>query len=384
VDFSSSYGENQRFMAPAKDTYRSSGVDQVGAQGAIRELAKWINQTFDLNPHKPALPLGFYANVIPLTKDLALAISTDGVGTKILVAEEMDKYDTIGIDCVAMNANDIVCVGAKPVTLVDYIAVEEANAAFLGEIGKGLYEGARQAGVNIPGGELAQVREMIRGVRPGKAFDLVGTCVGTLKPDRIVVGEHVQPGDALVGIASSGLHSNGFTLARRVLFEQARLSLKERPADLGRTLGEELLQPTAIYVPEAVEMLDRVNVKALAHITGEGLLNLPRIANQKIGFVIDKPLPVPPIFDMIQTLGKLSLAEMLVVFNMGMGFCAIVSPKDAQRAIDIATRHGRRAAVVGYAIADAERRIWLPAQRLVSSRGAFRTTAEHAPDNPRP
>jgi phosphoribosylformylglycinamidine cyclo-ligase len=135
---------------PSKDTYRSSGVDAIGAQSAIRELAKWINQTFDFNPHKPVLPLGFYANVIPLGKDLALAISTDGVGTKILVAEEMDKYDTIGIDCVAMNVNDIVCVGAKPVTLVDYIAVEQADATFLGEIGKGLYEGARQAGVNIP------------------------------------------------------------------------------------------------------------------------------------------------------------------------------------------------------------------------------------------
>jgi phosphoribosylformylglycinamidine cyclo-ligase len=385
VDFPTDPGDKCRRMSPlSRDSaYRSTGVDTEGAESAIRELAKWIDRTFEPNPHKPALPLGYYANVIPLTADLALAISTDGVGTKILVAEDMDKYDTVGIDCVAMNANDIVCVGAAPVTLVDYVAVEKTDAKFLGEIGKGLYEGAKQAGISIPGGELAQVREMVRGTRPGRGFDLVGTCVGTLRPDRIVVGEHVEPGDALVGIASSGVHSNGFTLARHVLFEKAHLSVRERPADLGRSLGEELLEPTLIYVREAVEMLAKLRVKAMAHITGDGLLNLPRIKNRTIGFVIDQPLSVPPIFAMIQRLGAITDAEMFSVFNMGMGFCVVVAPKDAPRAIEMATAQGKRAQVVGYAVADPERRVWIPRRRLVATGSSFRTTSEYAPDNPR-
>jgi phosphoribosylformylglycinamidine cyclo-ligase len=207
--------------------------------------------------------------------------------------------------------------------------------------------------------------------------------VGTLHPDRVVVGEHVEPGDALVGIASSGVHSNGFTLARQILFDKARLSVRERVPELGRTLGEELLEPTHIYVREAVEMLAKLRVKAMAHITGDGLLNLPRIKNRKIGFVISQPISVPPIFEMIQRLGHLPDAEMFSVFNMGMGFCAIVAPGDAARAIDIAAAHGKRAHIVGYAIADPEQRVWIPQRRLVSKGPKFHSTSEHAPDNPR-
>jgi phosphoribosylformylglycinamidine cyclo-ligase len=374
---------NRKASGHAEPSYKDSGVDVQGAESSIRELAKWIDLTFTLNPCRPALPLGYYANVIPLTKDLAIAISTDGVGTKILVAEEMDKYDTVGIDCVAMNANDIVCVGATPVTLVDYVAVERADPHFLGEIGKGLYEGARQAGISIPGGELAQVREMIRGKRPDKGFDLVGTCVGTLHPDRIVVGEDVAPGDVVVALPSSGMHSNGFTLARRVLLEKAGLSLDAYAADLGRTLGEELLTPTHIYVREAVEMLASVRIKALAHITGDGLLNVARVKNRSVGFVFDRLAEVPPIFSMIRRLGDVSLAEMFLVFNMGVGFCIVVAPEDADRVIAIADRHGRKAAVVGYAVADDERRIWVPQHRLEGSRGEFRSTSALPPRNPR-
>ena len=367
----------------ADASYKASGVDIQGAESSIRQLAKWIDRTFDLNPHRPVLPLGYYANVIPLSADIALAISTDGVGTKILVAEEMDRYDTVGIDCIAMNANDIVCVGATPLALVDYVAVERADPDFLGEIGKGLYEGARQAGISIPGGELAQVREMIRGKRPDRGFDLVGTCVGTLHPDRIVVGEHVEPGDAVVALASSGIHSNGFTLARRVLFEKAGLSVTDNAAELGRSVGEELLTPTHMYVREAVEMLSSVNVKALAHITGDGLLNVARVKNTAVGFVFDTLPDVPPIFAMIQRLGGISLAEMFLVFNMGVGFCAVVAPEDADRTIEIAKRHGRSAWVAGYAVADPERRIWIPTHGLEGSKGEFRPATGTAPRNPR-
>jgi phosphoribosylformylglycinamidine cyclo-ligase len=375
--------ESKHARGAPDQSYRASGVDAKGAESAIGELAKWVNRTFTLSAHPPALPLGYYANVIPVTPELAIAISTDGVGTKILIAEQLDRYDTIGIDCVAMNVNDIVCVGATPLAMVDYVAVERADAAFLGEIGKGLYEGAHAAGVSIPGGELAQVREMIRGIRPDRGFDLVGTCIGTVHPDRVVVGEHVEPGDALVGIASNGIHSNGLTLARRVLFDSGGLKVTDHVRELGRTVGEELLAPTHIYVREAVEMLGSLRVKAMAHITGDGLLNLPRIKNRNIGFVIERTLPVPPIFDMIAKLGDVPLAEMLAVFNMGMGFCVVVPPEDAGRAIEIASRDGRRAALVGYAVADPQRRVWVTEQRLVSGDGAFRTTSERVPSNPR-
>jgi len=365
-------------------SYRASGVDIAGAESSIRELAKWIDLTFDLNPCRPALPLGFFANVIPVAPDLAIAISTDGVGTKILVAEEMDRYDTVGIDCVAMNANDIICVGATPISMVDYVAVERADAAFLAEIGKGLYEGARAAGINIPGGELAQVREMIRGKRPDRGFDLVGACIGTVHPERIIVGEAVAPGDAVVGIASSGVHSNGFTLARRVLFDKAGLSVGTHMDELGASVGEVLLTPTHIYVREVVEMLDgRLAVKALAHVTGDGLLNLLRVKNRAVGFVIDRLPQAPPIFDAIARLGEVDPAEMFLVFNMGVGFCLVIAPEDAGRAVEIARRHGHAASVIGYAVEDHDPRVWIPERGLVGARGAFTPTAERPPANPR-
>jgi phosphoribosylformylglycinamidine cyclo-ligase len=211
-------------------TYDASGVATLQVEGGLRGLAGWIHKTFEFNPIKPQLPLGYYANVLPLTAEVGLAISTDSVGTKVLIAELLGKFDTVGIDCVAMNANDVLCVGARPVSMVDFIAVEQAAPGFLEELAKGLHEGARLAGINIPGGEVAQVRELIRGAREGSGFELVGTCVGTVHPQRVLIGQDVRPGDVVVGIASSGVHSNGFTLARRVLFDQAKLKLGESDA----------------------------------------------------------------------------------------------------------------------------------------------------------
>src|SRR5207248_9478341 len=171
-------------------------------------LLGWVNRTAALRPGmgRPLLPNGYFANVVQLTEDLGLALCTDGVGTKILVAEMLGKYDTIGIDCVAMNVNDLLCVGAEPVALVDYIATARAEAGVLEEIGKGLYEGARQANVSIPGGELAQLPEIIRGAGPDSGVDLVGTAVGVVHPDRILTGARGRPGDAVIGPASTGLH----------------------------------------------------------------------------------------------------------------------------------------------------------------------------------
>jgi phosphoribosylformylglycinamidine cyclo-ligase len=359
-------------------TYSDAGVE--ASHEELNLLGHWIAKTFDLNRARPALPLGYFANVIPLTSELGLAISTDGVGTKILIAQELGKYDTVGIDCIAMNANDILCVGAEPVSLVDYIAVERADPAFLGEIAKGLHAGAVLARINIPGGEIAQIREMIHGSRPGFAFDLVGTCVGTVRMDRIIVGRDVRPGDVVVGIESSGIHSNGFTLARHVLLEQAELALSDHVDVLGTSLGEELLRPTHIYVPEVMQVLgEGLAVKALIHVTSDGFLNLLRVDQPEIGYVLDDLPAAPPIFGLIQERGRIADAEMFRVYNMGVGFCVVVDPRDADRVRAIAAEHGRRATAIGYAVHDPRRRVWMPRQGLVGSESTFVPATEPPP-----
>jgi phosphoribosylformylglycinamidine cyclo-ligase len=201
----------------ARMTYRAAGVDTDQEEGGLQSLRKLVEQTFHYS--RPVrLPLGYFANVIDIGDNVGLAISTDGVGTKILVAQLLDKLDTVGIDCVAMNANDVLCVGAEPISMVDYIAVEAMDPAILGEIAVGLCRGAEIAGISIPGGEVAQVAEMIRGEKDGRGFDLVGTCVGLVPLDRVLFGEDTRDGDVVVGLRSSGGNSNGHTLARRVFF----------------------------------------------------------------------------------------------------------------------------------------------------------------------
>jgi len=368
-------------------TYEAVGVRNASLEeGDLRELGAWVNKTFHLNRVEPELPLGYFANVLKLSHDLGLAISTDGVGTKILVAQDLGKYDTIGIDCVAMNANDIICVGARPISMVDYIAVQRADPSFLGEIGKGLYEGARAAEINIPGGEIAQVKDMIHGTREGYAFDLVGTCVGTVHPERIIVGQDIQPGDLIVGIGSSGIHSNGLTLARKVLFERPESPMRSTDyiPELGRTIGEELLEPTHIYVREVMQMLEmKLDIKALIHITSDGFMNLARVAAE-VGFVIERPLEPQPIFSAIQERGGLDDAEMFRVFNMGTGFCIVVNPKDANRVQKIATGYGRRTRVIGYVVPDPERRVWIPDYNLVGQNRTFEVSHETPPQRPTP
>ncbi|MBI3977711.1 MAG: phosphoribosylformylglycinamidine cyclo-ligase [Chloroflexi bacterium] len=352
-------------------SYAAAGVDTGAEETGLANVARWVTRTFAHRPGSVRLPLGYFANVLDLGQGIGLAISTDGVGTKLLVAQMLDRYDTVGIDCVAMNANDVLCVGAEPIAMVDCIAVESADPAFLDQIAQGLYEGARQANITIPGGEIAQIREMVRGIRAGRAFDLVGTCVGTVPLDRIIIGEQIEPGDVVVGIASSGIHSNGLTLARDVLFARGRLRPDEVVADLGRTVGEELLEPTRIYVSGVVQMLrEGLGVRALAHVTSDGLLNLTRVA-APVGYVVEA-LPEPPaIFALLQRLGGISDEEMFQVFNMGVGFCVVVAPADAPRAIAIARARGWAAQPIGYAVADEARRVRLPGRRLVGQGDRF-------------
>ena len=206
--------------------YRTAGVDNVGEVGALQALGDRVRRTFNFagapgQPGAVQLDLGYFANVIDIGGGMGMAISTDGVGTKLLVAEMLEKYDTVGIDCVAMNVNDVLCVGARPITLVDYIAVERVDAAVLSAVADGLLRGAELAGVSSPGGEFAQVREMVRGIRPGSGFDIVGTAVGLVPLDRVIVGDAIADGDVVIGLASAGIHSNGLTLARKALFDAA-------------------------------------------------------------------------------------------------------------------------------------------------------------------
>lgn len=366
-------------------TYDAAGVNSAGEEAALSELSFWINRTFSFNPARPLLPLGYFANVLQLSPDTGLAISTDGVGTKLLVAQALQRYETVGIDCIAMNVNDVLCVGAIPVSMVDYIAVSMMNPSVLGEIAKGLHAGAEQAGINIPGGEIAQIRELLRETAPGGfSCDLVGTCVGTVHPQHLIIGQSIEPGDLVVGIESSGIHSNGFTLARRALGlgRETDSGFRQYSSELGRTLGDELLTPTSIYVREVVAMLEaEITVRALIHITSDGLLNLQRVASET-GYVIENPLPPPPIFSLIQKRGNVELAEMFRVFNMGTGFCVICAPGDASRVEQIGRDHGRRTGVIGYTVHDPQRRVWIPSHQLVGSNGVFRATSEAPPRCP--
>jgi len=223
----------------------------------------------------------------------------------------------------------------------------------------GLAEGARQSNISISGGEISQLRDVVRG------FDLVGMAVGLVPLDRIIVGRDLQPGDKIIGVASNGLHSNGFTLTRRVFFEQAEVGMDHIFPELGGPLGEELLRPTFIYVPEILEILDQIaSVKALIHITGDGLMNLPRV-DAEVGFLIDALPPPPPIFGLIEKLGGVGRAEMFEVYNMGIGFCVMVADADVEAALAILARHNRQASVIGQVIADPEKSVQLPREKLV-------------------
>ena len=343
----------------ASDSYKEAGVDVGEADKGLANIIGRITATWPQSGlGRVQLPIGYFANVIDIG-GTGLAIGTDGVGSKAIVAEMMKRYDTVGIDCVAMNVNDLLCVGAKPISMVDYIAIEKADAAVLDGIAIGLAEGARQAGVSITGGEISQLPAVVRG------FDLVGTAVGLVPLDRIIVGRDLKPGDKVIGIASNGLHSNGFTLTRRVFFDIARVGVDHVFPELGCPLGEELLRPTHIYVPEILELLDRIaSVKALIHITGDGLMNLPRVAAE-VGFVLDTLPPAPPIFGLIERLGGISRAEMFEVYNMGIGFCVVVPERDADATLAILNRYNRNASVIGYVAPDPGKSVRLPQEKLI-------------------
>jgi phosphoribosylformylglycinamidine cyclo-ligase len=319
------------------DAYAQSGVDTRAADRGVAALVD-VLRTIDPGRDSRVVPLpGHYAAVLEVAPNLGIAVGTDGVGSKLIVAEQAGRYDTVGIDCVAMNVNDVVCVGAEPLAVLDYLAVERMDEEAMRSIAIGLKTGAEQAGVEIPGGEVAVLPEVIRGHPSPTGFDLVASCFGTVALDAIVTGGACRPGDALLGLPSSGLHSNGYTLARRALSD---LALADRPELLeGFSVAEALLEPTVIYVRAVLELLRcGVPVHGLAHITGGGLLNLVRLSPD-VGFEVSKPLPVPAIFGLVRELGGVPEAEMWRVFNMGCGFCVVVPDGAADAAAALLETH---------------------------------------------
>jgi phosphoribosylformylglycinamidine cyclo-ligase len=346
------------------DAYAAAGVDTRRADRAVDALVGVLRRIELDRPSASVLSSGHYASVLRVAPNLGIALSTDGVGSKIVVAEQADRLETVGIDCIAMNVNDVVCVGAEPIAMLDYLAVEQADPAALARIAEGLRVGAQTANVEIPGGELAVLPELIRGHPSPHGFDLCGTAIGTVALDAIVTGAAAQPGDALVGMPSSGLHSNGYTLARHALPD-----LDEAPPELGgRTVGQELLEPTVIYVRAALELLaSPVDVRGLAHITGDGFLNLTRL-EAPVGYRIDSPLPVPPVFRLIASRGSVPEEELWEVFNMGCGFCAVVPAADADAAVSVLSKRHPGATTIGEVTAD-QGVVELPRAGLVARGG---------------
>jgi phosphoribosylformylglycinamidine cyclo-ligase len=319
------------------DAYAASGVDTSAADRGVAALVG-VLRSIDTGKASRAVPLpGHFAAVLEVAPNLGIAVGTDGVGSKLLLAEATGRLDTVGIDCVAMNVNDVVCVGAEPIAVLDYLAVEQVDPDAMRAIGEGLKRGAEMAGVEIPGGEVAVLPEIIRGHPSPHGIDLTAACFGTVALDAIVSGAECAPGDALIGLPSSGLHSNGFSLARRAC---AGMPLDDRPEALGgETLADVLLEPTVIYVRAVLELLrSPVPVHGLAHITGGGLLNLTRL-NARVGFEVSDPLPVPAIFDLVRERGDVAEAEMWEVFNMGCGFCAVVPEAAADDAAALLSAH---------------------------------------------
>ncbi len=317
-------------------TYAEAGVSQDEKAGHIAALVQALTYR-RRGMGRPLTRIGHFTGLVEFGK-YALSLCTDGVGTKLIVANEMRKWDTVGIDCVAMNVNDMICIGAEPVAFVDYFAIESYDREVARQIGIGLDAGARMANVSIIGGEVAVLPEVIKG------FDLAGTCFGVVEKRKAIDGRAVRPGDVIIGLPSHGIHSNGLTLARRLL-RDAALTVFDPVGATSERWGPVLLEPTAIYVKPVLRALRAAPVHGMAHITGGGVRNLVRL-KPRVEFRITDPLEPQPLFRELQALGAIESSEMYQTFNMGMGY-AVVAPEEHAKAIVRALRPDVKARIVG-------------------------------------
>jgi phosphoribosylformylglycinamidine cyclo-ligase len=313
-------------------------------QSMQRIIGKMISESYSFQKiGKITAGFGHYSGLITLGNNV-LALHTDGVGTKVIVAQQMKCYDTIGIDCIAMNVNDIICTGAQPFAFVDYIGLKKVNDELVKKVMKGLITGAKAARIAIVGGETSVVPELLAG-ETGEIFDLSGTALGITKNNNIILGNKIKIGDIILGLESSGLHSNGYTLARKVL---SKYSLGEIPEFITKTVGEELLTPTRIYVRPIMELLKdrKITIHALAHITGGSFTKLKRL-NNRVRYNLFDLSPPQGIFKQIQKDGRIDLKEMYRTFNMGIGLCIILPKANVDKTISIIEKYNMKVRQIG-------------------------------------
>ncbi len=365
---------------PTPSPYASAGVDEEHEQDVFaRAMRPWLARTKVRSPlvsDITGLASGYFATMMRLPPGPPLALTTDGVGTKILLARQAGRWEPIGIDCVANNVNDVICVGAVPLALLDYMATDRIDEGVLEEVARGLYLGAEEAGIAIPGGEIAQIGAMLADAAGGPPMlDLVGTAIGALPPGRVPVdGSRVSAGDVILALPSSGLHSNGYSLARRALFEVAGLTLADEVPGTGQRLDDALLAPTRVYVRAAEALWEAgVTPGGLAHISGGGLLNLARLAAD-VSYDLDALPPPPAIFALIAEAGRVPAATMYATFNMGTGFCVVVSADEAQPAIDALRGAGEEPIRIGAVVPRPGRFVSIPAAGLVGRGDSFQLT----------
>lgn len=331
---------------PEKSTYKNSGVDIDTANNFIERIKPIIKKT----ARKEVVSgIGGFGGLFRFDaakfKNPILVSSTDGVGTKLKIAQLTDKHDTIGIDLVAMSVNDVVVQGAEPLFFLDYLATGKIELEKSVKIVEGIVEGCRQAGCTLIGGETAEMP----GFYKAGEYDLAGFCVGVVEAEKLIDGSSISVNDRIIGIASSGLHSNGFSLARKVLLEKGKLKVTDKVAGLERSIGLELLEPTKIYVKPLLNLFKNFNIKGLVHITGGGFYdNIPRIVPDSCRCIISQnSWEIPPLFRIIKEIGKVDEKEMFRVFNMGIGMMLVVTEKECQDVIHRLEVLGEKAYVIG-------------------------------------
>ncbi|MCX8122822.1 MAG: phosphoribosylformylglycinamidine cyclo-ligase [Spirochaetes bacterium] len=327
-------------------TYKDSGVDVEGGNRFVKRISTIVKDTFT---KEVLTDIGGFAALFDATfkqyNEPVLVSSTDGVGTKLKIAQMMNIHTTIGIDAVAMCVNDIVVTGAKPLFFLDYLACGKLHEDVLVDVITGIATGCKMADCALIGGETAEHPNVMQ----PDDYDIAGFSVGVVDKQRIINGSTIQPGDVIIGVASSGIHSNGYSLVRKLLFDIKKYTITTKFDDLPKPLGEVLLEPTRIYVKPILKALETVTIKGLVHITGGGFYeNIPRILpHNTAAYIEKKSFPVPPIFQILQREGKIEEKEMFTTFNMGVGMMCVVAQNEAETLIKILTQHGEHAYIIG-------------------------------------
>ncbi|MCF6094485.1 phosphoribosylformylglycinamidine cyclo-ligase [Microaerobacter geothermalis] len=331
------------------EAYKQAGVNIDAGNEAVNRMKKHVKATF-----RPEVltEIGGFGALFSLDtkkyKEPILVSGTDGVGTKLKIAFAMNRHDTIGIDAVAMCVNDIVVQGAEPLFFLDYLACDQVIPEKIEEIVKGISDGCKQAGCALIGGETAEMP----GIYGEGEYDIAGFVVGVVEKEKMVDGRTIAPGDALIGLSSSGIHSNGYSLVRKVLIQDQGLTLQQKIPQLEKTLGEELLTPTRIYVKTILSLLQRFNIKGMAHITGGGFIeNIPRILPDGAAVEIDYgSWPVPAIFQLIEEYGNIDKKEMFRTFNMGIGMVLVIPNGQVMPVMNFLSEQNERAYYIGRVI----------------------------------